>query len=257
MKLPDGKPLKLFRYQGSKTRVLKLLRDPPSGTRIVVEPFLGSGAYWLNSGLPGFGLDTSIPVVQLWLALAHITPKRLWELDKIVKQAKPKTDVREIPNLSPGEQAYIRVNVTSFVVGQLSSWKIYPQHNLPVEKTIRALPRLKDLIVVRGSAGTYDPQPGDLVFLDPPYHGTRGYSSKNRGNKYSHIKSQVDKLISTCGEKGIPVIFTYGDNADSLWNLDWISLAPTMAKGIRTGGVRRRTTHVAYLNWPQQEDSGA
>lgn len=243
-----------FRYSGNKSRLIKYYRRPKEDTKRIVESYLGSGSYWLSTDLPCVGYETNGDVVAMWKWLQTTTPKELRDLSTTVEALKVdpgnvgKPDVRRL-GLSRGQETYVRVNVTGVIVGQLTAWKVYPQHSLPVEGTISCLPRLKDIDVIHGSANDYVHRDGDLLFIDPPYIGTTaGYEEKG---KKSHEKSYdpqgtIDLISSTSN----PVIFTYCDAAKGLFDqYTWEKVKTRKVPNVRVGGTVDRTEWVSYVNW--------
>lgn len=245
----------LFRYSGNKSRLIDRYRRPPVGTRRVVEPYLGSGAYLLSTDLPGLGFETNGDVVAMWKWLSSASPAELKDLNDAHRSfmasagGDGKPDARGM-NLPVGPQTYVRVNCSGVMVGQLTSWKLNPQHRLPVEGTIRLLPRLKDIEVRHGSANQYVSQDGDLLFVDPPYLGTvAGYVEKGRKRNHEEGYSADDTVRLIAGTKN-PIIFTYGDGAAERFpSCPWDKVVVRKVPNIRRGGTVDRTEWVSYLNW--------
>ena len=253
--MPKPKIPCLFRYSGSKRNLIPLMRLPASYKRLV-EPYLGSGCYALQSQGPALGFDVNSNIVDLWNWLKNdATPERLRELQKLLEEAvdkdpNRKPDVRNM-GLSHGEMTYVRINVTGVYVGQLSSWKVYPQHSLPIDQTISLLPRLKDIDVRNEDAEKYIEQEGDLVFIDPPYTLTRANYKQDgkNGIEETYNPSATVDLISRLTS---PIIFTYGTNAKEVFpEYEWEVLKQKKVPRIRGGGTVDRTEHVCYLNWRQ------
>lgn len=243
--------MKLFRYSGSKARYLKHYRSPPSGTKRVVEPYLGSGAYMLSTDLPGLGYEVNGDIVSMWKWLQSTTPAELKDLSDAVEAAKSaaadgKPDVRGM-SLDLGPQTYVRINVASVMVGQLASWKVYPQHSLPIEQTISLLPRLKDVEIVHGSANDYIHSDGDMLFVDPPYVGTTGnYVEKGKNHETSYDPLTTISLVNSTDN---PIAFTYGDGASDIFPYKWEEVARRKVPNMKKGGTVDRTEWVAYINW--------
>lgn len=248
--------LKLFRYSGSKSKLVPLYRPPPPGTKRLVEPYLGSGAYIMaHRGVPGIGYETNADVAAMWWWLQKSTPEELKDLAERVEAAKAadpegKPDVRMLA-LAKGPETYVRINCAGVMTGQLTGWRIYPQNRLPVEGTIQCLPRLKEVEVVLGPASLYTHTDGDLLFVDPPYVGTvGGYLEKGGANheKTYRPSSTVDLLASTTN----PVVFTYGTGAPQLFpSYSWEAVLERKVPNIRSGGTTDRTEWVSYLRWPK------
>lgn len=241
----------LFKYSGNKNRMLSLYRPPPAGVTRVVEPYLGSGAYVLNQPhLRGLGFDLNPYVVDLWTWLQSTDADTLRALDRKLKDAKQKTlkpDIREM-GLERGEMLYLKVNVCGLVVGQWSSWGVYPQHHLPLDRTIASLSDARRVEVRLASATQYEPQQGDMLFVDPPYVNTSG----NYLNEGGYNPQNTLDLLDRC--KGMPVVFTYGDGAPDVFpGLPWEVVSVRQVPNFRRGGVVTRKEYVAYLNWPKDD----
>lgn len=246
------KPNKLFRYSGSKDKIIPLLRPLLSHKRLV-EPYLGGGSFLLRNSGPGLGIEFNTNVVDLWHYLQGTTAERLWELERLRKEAcdahpNNKPDVRSL-NLNKGEETYVRINTSGVYVGQLSSWVLYPQHKLPVAQTIANLERIQNITVLLGKAQDYNESDGDIVFLDPPYKDTfANYKQDGKsGIEEGYEPQQTIDLISRLKS---PIIFTYGTKAKEIFPMyDWEEVLKKKVPKIRTGGTVERTEHVAYINW--------
>jgi site-specific DNA-adenine methylase len=242
----------LFRYSGNKSRLLQFYRKPPSSIKRVVEPYLGSGSFMISCDVQGLGYELNGDLVAMWNWLKGCTSGDLVDLDKQVRALKgteEKPDVRKL-GLPLGPQTYVRINITGVMVGQLTCWKIYPQHNLPLENTLACLPRLKDIEVVHGSANEYKHTDGDLLFIDPPYLGTYGgyeEKSKSKGHDASYDPKGTLELLNSTNN---PVIFTYGTNAPSIFpNFVWEKVKTIKVPNFRRGGTVDRVEWVSYINW--------
>ncbi len=248
---------RLFRYSGNKAKLLPLYRPMPSGVRRIVEPYLGSGAFLLNSNLPALGYEINRDLVAMWHWLQEATPKDLHDLYAFVedrKRLETKPDVRDM-KLDLGRQTYVRVNVCSVVVGQLSSWKVYPQHMLPVEETIRCLPRLRDVQVIHGSGEDHVCEEGDFLFVDPPYIGTVG-NYVEKGGKEIELsydpKNTIRLLDCSC-----PAMLTYGSNAAEVFpSYSWELVKTVKVPNMRKGGTVDRHEYVSYIRMDSTETNG-
>lgn len=243
--------LKPFRYSGGKSRLLLNYRRPNDNIKRIVEPYLGSGIYSLSTNLPCTGFELNADVVAMWKWLQNTNAQELTDLSELVENSKllKKVDVREL-QLELGPQTYVRVNTAGLVTGQLTSWKIYPQHRLPIEQTIACLSRIKDMIIVHGNAIDYQHEDGDLLFIDPPYIGTLGgYIQKGKKGRVdgSYIHHETIELIKRTNN---PVIFTYGSNAPVLFkDFAWSLIKTIKVPNVRSGGTTDRTEWVSYINW--------
>lgn len=244
---------KPFRYCGNKTRLLKFYRRPLSNVTRIVEPYMGGGSYGLSTDLPCLGYDTNGDVVELWHWLKRQTPESMRALKEKFEAFKTnskctKPDVRDM-GLESGAQTYVRINTTGVITGQLMTWKLYPQHSLPVEKTIACLDKIKTVEVVHGPASLYKHKDGDLLFIDPPYVGTTaGYIEKGVANhELSYDPRETIELISKTSN---PVIFTYGDCARDIFpDYDWQIVTTRKVPNVRKGGTVDRREWVCYVNW--------
>jgi site-specific DNA-adenine methylase len=244
--------LKLFRYSGSKTRFLKYYRKPDKSIKRIVEPYLGSGAYWLNSSLPGLGYEMNSDLAEMWKWLKSCKDKDLDDLNDQVEEVKKKKDKYNVKdmNLTIGAQTYVRVNITGLCIGQLTSWSIYSKYKLPIENTKKCLNRLKDLEIVQGDAIQYIHNDDDLLFIDPPYLGTSANymdKSKKKSLEKGYDPKDTIKIIENTNN---PIIFTYGDGAKDIFpNYTWEVAAIKKVPNLRKGGVVERTDYVSYINW--------
>lgn len=239
--------LRLFRYSGNKAKLLPLYRKPPVSAQRIVEPYLGSGAYGLNTDLPVLGYDLNQDLVAMWHWLQKATIEDLKYLETAVDMARfieEKPDCRNL-KLATGPQTYVKINVCSVVVGQLSSWKIYPQHKLPVEQTIQCLSRLKRFEVHCASANSYEHKDGDLLFIDPPYVATS--ANYGKGMEDSYNPEDTVKLITSTTNH---IIFTYGTSAPTIFpQYKWELVKTVKVPNMRKGGTTERHEYVAYINW--------
>lgn len=251
--------LKLFRYSGNKSRLVRHYRKPPRGTKRIVELYLGSGAYFMSGDLPGVGYETNGDIVAMWKWLQRVTVIELRELYDAVEAIKVdytgpgKPDVRLL-NLPKGPETYVRINSTGVYTGQLTAWRIYPQHRLPLEQTIACLPKIRDMEVIHGSSSEYVHEDGDLLFVDPPYLGTTaGYNESGSAN---HEKGYDPRqTIEVLSRTSNPVIFTYGDGAASTFpDYEWQSVVTRKVPNIRRGGTVDRTEWVSYIQWQNQQE---
>lgn len=249
--------LALFRYCGNKGRLLHLLKPPPKGTKRIVELYLGSGAYTINHNLPGLGYEANPLLCEMWWWLQECTADTLRELNLKVESYKKKESKPDVKawGLKPGEETYVRVNITGLVVGQLSSWKVYPQHSLPIDSTIRCLSRIKQIKVVNKDCRRYidkhREKEGDLVFVDPPYVGT---TANYKGLKNHEKNYRVESTSQILQAIRSPCIFTYGDGAPILFKQFWWKKITTRkVPNVRLGGSVERSENVAYINWPERK----
>lgn len=160
-----------------------------------------------------------------------------------------KPDVRML-DLPLGQQTYVRVNAAGVYTGTLCAWNIYPQHKLPVDSTLACLDGMKRVEVVHGYASQYQPQDGDLMFIDPPYVKTAGQyidKSRRKDHQDTYDPSETIALVQSTSN---PIIMTYGDGATVIFpDYEWKLVTTRRVPKIRTGGTVERSEWVAYINW--------
>jgi len=148
-----------------------------------------------------------------------------------------KVDVRDL-DVTPEEMYYLKVNITSLVSGQLSSWKIYPQHKLPIDDTMACYDKIQSFSFSKQSYLDYEYKEGDLLFIDPPYLNTKGNYSKNSLN--------LDEFIDWVSSIKAPKIITYKEPIKEIvgdWNRWLIKKVPN----VRKGGTLTREDWYVYI----------
>jgi site-specific DNA-adenine methylase len=204
-------------------------------------------AFSLNQGSRFLGVDVNEELVMMLLWLQRVPISRLRELKAICDvNREAKKDVRTL-GLKPEEQTYLRINCASVMVGQLSSYSLYPQHNLPVEKTIEAIPFLKKGLVFCATSSCVEPADGMFLFIDPPY-------TKTSANYGEHSDStailQAMRLFDICLTKGIPFVATYSESTDVFPGMPFQFAYATKVPNIRNGGsVERKEFILSNVPW--------
>lgn len=251
-----AQPPYLFKYSGNKRKIVPLLATLPSFKRSV-ELYLGAGSFVCVQKGPALGVDINPDIIDLWTWLQNeATETRLRELAAIaadaVSKAEDKKPDSRLLGLSRGELLYVRVNITGAYCGQLSSWKIYPQYKLPIDQTLKLMPRLKDIELRCGNASEYVEVDGDLVFLDPPYAKTKANYKQGGKNGIEEGYKPAD-TIALIRRLSCPIIFTYGTDAPEVFpEFDWKVVLKKKVPNLRRGGTVERTEHVSYINWKEE-----
>lgn len=240
-----------FRYFGNKRKYVKQYRKPENYNRIV-ELFLGSGAFSIQSNVPAIGFELSEKVCSIWDFLKNTTPEELLSLEKYWldnRKELNKQPADSLPYKNQGLINYVKVNVCGVYNGITTCSSLYAQHALPVKNTIAALNRIQDITVVNTSFDTYEPTEGDLVFVDPPYLNTRA-AYKNKSSTDTCLDFSPEKLSNFLATIKNPIIFTYGNGAEKDYPMyKWEKIDERFTPKIRGGGKSCRIEYVSYLNF--------
>jgi len=244
----------MFRYSGSKKRMLKHLPAPPAGTLCIVEPFAGSAAYGLHHRPDSLVLaEANSDVRGLWTWLStQASEEDLREVERL--RPSSKIDVRSLLLPKP-QETLLRLMVSGAYVGQLSSWVLYPQHSLNLQGIVDALPYLRGAVqtpVLKDyrETASKDRRAGALFFVDPPYFGTEGnYHDKSLGTDMTRDVSVAAVTDFVCGLKS-PVLLTYGSGAPELFpDFDWTLGVIRKVPILRGGGTRDHPEWYAKIRW--------
>lgn len=249
-----------FRYSGNKGRMVRVLPPPPPGTKRLVEPFLGSGAYslsWMSQdqNLTALGIDADPRVILLWKFLQSTTPEFLQELHDWWEENKKESPVPRVEDVralfGEGASLYFKINVCGVYTGQWSASQGYPQFSLPTPKTLDALALVNRMEVMGGDwRGAKELlRPGDAVLLDPPYLGTRGNYLQETSFDPAGIAEEVSSWE-------VPVLITYGTGAPEIFpGLPWELVQIRKVPNIRRGGTVPREEWISRINWPLEQDT--
>jgi site-specific DNA-adenine methylase len=248
----------LWRYSGSKKRLLKFLPTPPLGTSTIVEPFAGSAAYGLHYRPHRLVLaEANQDVRALWTWVT--TAATVAQLDALEQAVPPHgTDIRTVGLDNPAE-TLMRLMISGAYVGQLSSYVSYSgQHSFDLTALKEALPYLRKSVqqpILSDYRQTLDLDlpATSMVLVDPPYWGTKAnYIDK------SAKPSKRDKTMSTTPQEVaafvqqllVPTLLTYGEGAADLFpQFDWKLATTRKVPVLRGGGTRDRREFYAIVNW--------
>lgn len=246
----------MLRYSGSKRRLLKHLPAPPLNTKVMIEPFAGSLAYSIHYAKPRIVAAEANPLVRdLW----HWLRDRATDADfKKLEAAKPMEKVNAKVwaakhGFGEPETTLARLQIASVVVGQLSSWMLYPQHSFGLEEFSQRLGYIKRALApVRDDFLHPDilsaaQQPGAFAFVDPPYLDTSAnYKSKGADHGGMNPKDVEDFVLGL----SCPTLVTYGDGAEETFpRLTWTKAVTRKVPILRGGGTRDRTEWYARLRF--------
>lgn len=240
----------MFRYSGSKKRLIKYLPMPPTGVSHIVEPFAGSLAYTLHYRPARATFAEANAIVRellVWLATSA-NYEDLVNLDN--KRASSKLDVRGL-NLPRAQETLLRLQTSGAYVGQLSSWTLYPQHSprcAEIWSDAAYLQTATEECYEDYAQTAVADGKNTMFFIDPVYENTAGnYNVNNTGNKTSLDYRMVEDFILSLR---CPTCVTYGDGAhDTFPRLTWTKLCDRRVPILRGGGTKLRQEWIAVRNW--------
>ncbi|MFZ4394560.1 MAG: DNA adenine methylase [Kiritimatiellia bacterium] len=271
----------LFRYQGGKSRLCKNLVSlfPPT-FNAYIEPFVGAGSVWLevwNRGFrgPTFLGDRNLEVVNVHHVMAanpdgferayalHIERHSrgyfylLRDLDTSGWTPVEKA-ARTVYLSKAAFHGLLRVNtkgnvVSTYGTGELSRMRLDGSRIHAVSAALQnAHIRCGDFGWVGEVA-----QPGDLVFLDPPYFGGNVAYTAEGFRVEDHLR--LHSLCRTLDAKGVLFVQT---NADRLFVRDlyrgfhFVSVSPAPAIG-RGGAGKQPVGELVIANFePEARAAG-
>lgn len=247
----------MFRYSGSKKRLIKYLPPPPTNTHTIIEPFAGSAAYGMHYRPKNLLLceaNTDVAALWEWL-IKDATPEYLRGLQALLLRKKEEGQKFNLADLRlpKGPETLARLTTSGVYVGQLSSWVFYPQHKANFEPLIATLPYIKASVRVIANDFSYmaiEDRDGVMYFIDPPYLGT----SANYIDKTCKIDvEKTDLRLTLTGmvkKMSQPVLFTYGDGAQDVFpKFDWKLAVQRKVPKIRTGGTKIRNEYYARIRY--------
>jgi site-specific DNA-adenine methylase len=251
--------MKIFRYIGSKIRLLDYLSPPPKGTKRIVELFAGSMCYGIKYcdlyKVLGIELSERIYNIYDWLLNKPDLDKTLNEFNKYGKEH---FDIRECEEFTDVEKDYIRLNCGSVFVGNVNKNVIYTSEkplSPCVAQTKKILEVAKGIEVLHGSCfDLYTPEDvkeGDLIFIDPPYEtSTELYGIKESYTEM--LKQYINSLVKT----GAPIIFTYGTDAPKLfpeYEWEYVKQEQVTVISKRLNNKVKRDEWVCYFNFNRRK----
>lgn len=244
----------MFRYSGSKRRLLKYLPGPVLGTSVIVEPFAGSLAYSLHYRPRSVVAAESNPLVRgLWewfRSEATAGDLERMELARVVEKEDARSWALRHGFTEP-MTTLMRLQTSGAYVGQLSSMVLYPQHNPGLRVMAGGLGYVRGAL--RGVLCDYREteaacgESGAFAFVDPPYLATSG-NYKSVGADHGSIEPRAVEdfvLGLRC-----PGLVTYGDGAQETFpRLKWELAVVRKVPVLRGGGTRDRTEWYARVNY--------
>ncbi len=247
-----------FRYSGSKDELLAVLRGPPIGCKKIVEPFAGSarfGIWHQPKELYLYEVNTDVYELWRWL-IEDATEQDLTDLEN--KRVVIARTVKDL-GLDRARETLMRLTCSGIYVGQLSSWVCYPQHTVDYSDIKFLLSWIQSNVKLAGrdfrESFRHNDDDEVCYFIDPPYLGSLScYIDKTE--KINHDdKLSVKDIADFISSLTRPVIFTYGDDAPSLFpQFNWYKLKTKSVPRIMhkdSGGEasKTRSEYVAYINF--------
>jgi len=225
---------------------------------MVIEPFAGSAAISIASGLP-YLLAEADPGIRDLFNTGRSTSLAEWrrqveEIRSFVRSVSGPTNVQiksELAALSPWQSFIVRVQACGMYVGAANSTLFYPQFASALAKRLdllsdaeshAALQRCVDCYESYAQLTLFDTEDQTFV-VDPPYLGTNG--------GYAGSDISVEKMREFLSRKQVsPVMVTYGDGAQTTFpDLNWEVVAERKVPRVHASGTITRTEYVAYTRW--------
>ena len=236
--------MSVFKYSGSKTRLLKHL-PPPKNASTIVEPFAGSAAYSIHYRPDRLLLcekNTSVRALWEWLR-AEATTDDLHDLERLPWEDR--SDVRDL-KLPVAPETLLRLTASGVMVGQLSSFILLRQNTVNFDKLKAALPWIKKAVgPVGADFRDYQNEPG-FHFVDPPYLKTSGNYVDKKAPKGDCGSIDLDAVMDYC--RNVRGLLTYGHDAKEVMpSMDWKLAKVVKVPKIRTGGTKDRHEHFCFL----------
>lgn len=252
--------MSLFPYSGNKTRLLKHYRNFPPNVVAVIEPFAGSAAISLASGLR-FGVCEADPRIRDFFeffryATDDQVDDALSEIERLTGSWPDRYDAAaDLESLRPWQAFIVRVTTCGMFRGAANSSRFYRQFAGSLTKALRKLrspnirSRLRACVFVGSDyreALQFD-HPNIAIVIDPPYLRTTG-------GYFGRDVSAADLDAFASAFRLSPVLVTYGDGAAAdMPSLSWSKIADRKVARLaaKDGGTLARGEFAAYRNWPE------
>lgn len=259
----------LIKYAGGKAKIAPLisaLLPPCTGTWR--EPFVGSGAVTLHRAAAGEllgpivlgDLDAGIVMIhrgvierpdEVCAGLAAHRRGEWTEARYLALRRRPETAARLITLNKTCFNGLYRRNLDG---GFNVPWGEKPHPGLPTDEQIHAIARLlsRARVVQQDAVDALgDVQPGDQVYLDPPYVGT--WTGYGQGTRYT--LADLERLVRAATRavhRGATVVLSHLDDPPTTgssvgpvrrlldgWEIKPISARASISRSTKGRGVRR------------------
>ena len=219
-------------YQGSKRKIARqILEYLPDYMGRIVEPFAGSAAIAVhaaaNLGVERVWLnDAHEPLMRLWKEVLH-SPSRLASNYARLWRPRPLGGDRDYyaardrfnKSHDPADFLYVLARCAKAAVRYNSDGMF---NNSPDKRRRGARPgemrrrvlAVHDVLAGRTEITSWGYErvlrkctPADIVYMDPPYQGTRGRRDRRYWGRFSHSEfcGELEKL----NKRGIPFVLSY------------------------------------------------
>jgi site-specific DNA-adenine methylase len=234
--------VRAFHYVGNKIKFLK--KHPisiPEGTTRVVELYGGSGTIIMNNPqYQGLLYEYNPKIASVWKWLKSLSQEDIDALEYL----EIGSDIKSY-GLEQGKEYWYRMCQCGVFVGNTVSRKVYAKRRLPTDDLKILLPRIKEIEVIDGDCSAYQEKPGDWVFIDPPYLGTKA-NYRGCGKDMTNSYSPQD-TIDIIKRLSVPWCMTYGDTCKSDFPMfDWKLAFTAKLPILRGGGTKERGEWIAY-----------
>lgn len=220
-----------FHYVGNKIKFLKNYPIViPEGTKRIVELYGGSATIAMNNPQYDaliYEANSKIASVWEWL-------KTLQETDiDALEYLEIGSDIKSY-GFCQGKEYWYRMCQCGVLVGNTVSRKVYAKRKLPTDDLKYLLPRIKEIEVIGDTCSSYVEKPGDWVFIDPPYLGTRAnYRGDGRCMTNDYHPQDTKDIIKRLT---VPWCMTYGDTCKNdfpefKWDLAFTTKLPILRGG--------------------------
>ncbi len=222
-----------LKWAGGKYRIIHRIKEQlPPGNRLV-EPFVGSGAVFLNTGYPSYLLsDSNADLINLFQVLkeegeafveychGYFTPA----LNREEEYYRLRSEFNRTGNRKQKAALFLYLNRHGY--NGLCRYNSSGEFNTPFGRYIKPyFPKEEMLYFVRRSQKAAfvcrdfrkimtEVKPGDVVYCDPPYvplSSTANFTEYSSGGFGLQEQKKLAELAGKLAGKGVPVLLSNHD----------------------------------------------
>lgn len=256
----------VLRWSGSKARLVSILEaNAPASFGHYLEPFVGSAClYFKIRPLAAVLGDINPAVMEVYEAI-RTTPQVVHSyLASIPSTAEAYYTLREVDRtkLTLEQRAAQTIFLMKACFNGVYRTNKSGRFNVPMGSRIYAIPTLDQLIQVSKlleqatlMSGDFEnvllrANPGDFVYLDPPYpsanryRGEYGYSGRFGAND----KSRLIEAVQLLDRKGVKVMISYVHDEELVGELpNWLCRHESVRRSVAGNAKFRLTTNEIIL----------